>query len=165
MYFNNCWCNLIDILSIECRFGDIWMDNSRLTKIWLFCRQRQRGLFSNFENFSKKFFFQISKFFSKFLCQLCECHWKLLENHLKQTNRFPDMTHGTVALISGLFDLSGGIFVFIKMIYDSNLGIRSVFKQYSWSVRLLARIPTVKLKIPGKAFLKSESRTSVTFKL
>ena len=27
------------------------------------------------------------------------------------------------------------------------------------------RIPTVKLKIPGKAFLKSESRTSVTFKL
>ena len=30
---------------------------------------------------------------------------------------------------------------------------------------LIARIPTVKLKIPGKAFLKSESRTSVTFKL
>ena len=27
------------------------------------------------------------------------------------------------------------------------------------------RIPTVKLKIPGKAFLKSKSRTSVTFKL
>ena len=27
------------------------------------------------------------------------------------------------------------------------------------------RIPTVKLKIPGKAFLKSESRTSVTFTL
>ena len=27
------------------------------------------------------------------------------------------------------------------------------------------RIPTVKLKIPGKTFLKSESRTSVTFKL
>ena len=27
------------------------------------------------------------------------------------------------------------------------------------------RIPTVKLKIPGKEFLKSESRTSVTFKL
>ena len=27
------------------------------------------------------------------------------------------------------------------------------------------RIPTVKLKIPGKAFLKSESLTSVTFKL
>ena len=27
------------------------------------------------------------------------------------------------------------------------------------------RIPTVKLKIPGKIFLKSESRTSVTFKL
>ena len=26
------------------------------------------------------------------------------------------------------------------------------------------RIPTVKLKIPGKAFLKSEFRTSVTFK-
>ena len=75
------------------------------------------------------------------------------------------MTHGTVALISGLFDLSGGIFVFIKMIYDSNLGIRSVFKRYSWSVRLLARIPTVKLKIPGKVFLKYESRTSVTFKL
>ena len=28
-----------------------------------------------------------------------------------------------------------------------------------------SRIPTVKLKIPGKAFLKSESRTSVRFKL
>ena len=27
------------------------------------------------------------------------------------------------------------------------------------------RIPTVKLEIPGKAFLKSESRTSVIFKL
>merc|ERR1711917_36822 len=27
------------------------------------------------------------------------------------------------------------------------------------------RITTVKLKIPGKAFLNSESRTSVTFKL
>ena len=27
------------------------------------------------------------------------------------------------------------------------------------------RIPTLKLKIPGKAFLKSETRTSVTFKL
>ena len=38
------------------------------------------------------------------------------------------MTHGTVALISGLFDLSGGIFVFIKMIYDSNLGIRLVLR-------------------------------------
>ena len=37
------------------------------------------------------------------------------------------MTHGTVALISGLFDLSGGIFVFIKMIYDSSLGVRWVF--------------------------------------
>ena len=29
----------------------------------------------------------------------------------------------------------------------------------------VVRIPTVKLKIPGKAFLKSEFRTSVTFKL
>ena len=29
--------------------------------------------------------------------------------------------------------------------------------------RIPDRIPTVKLKIPGKAFLKSESRTSVTF--
>ena len=27
------------------------------------------------------------------------------------------------------------------------------------------RIPKEKLKIPGKAFLKSETRTSVTFKL
>ena len=32
-------------------------------------------------------------------------------------------------------------------------------------VRPVIRIPTVKLKIPGKAFLKSESRTTVTFKL
>ena len=31
--------------------------------------------------------------------------------------------------------------------------------------KVMFRIPTVKLKIPGKAFLKSESRTSVTFKL
>ena len=30
---------------------------------------------------------------------------------------------------------------------------------------LKCRIPTVKLEIPGKAFLKSETRTSVTFKL
>ena len=50
------------------------------------------------------------------------------EKPSKQTNRFPDMTHGTVALISSLFDLSGGIFVFIKMIYDSNLGIRLVLR-------------------------------------
>jgi len=28
-----------------------------------------------------------------------------------------------------------------------------------------ARIPTVKLRIPGKAFLKSETRNSVRFKL
>ena len=33
------------------------------------------------------------------------------------------------------------------------------------SRNLLSRIPTVKLKIPGKAFLESEFRTSVTFKL
>ena len=32
-------------------------------------------------------------------------------------------------------------------------------------LQVMTRIPTVKLKIPGKAFLKSESRTSVTFKL
>ena len=31
--------------------------------------------------------------------------------------------------------------------------------------KIRCRIPTVKLKIPGKAFLKSEFRTSVTFKL
>ena len=31
--------------------------------------------------------------------------------------------------------------------------------------KVCRRIPTVKLKNPGKAFLKSESRTSVTFKL
>ena len=30
---------------------------------------------------------------------------------------------------------------------------------------VICRIPALKLKIPGKAFLKSESRTSVTFKL
>ena len=54
-----------------------------------------------------------------------QCTTKLW-NLPKQTNRFPDITHGTVALISGLFDLSGGIFVFIKMIYDSGLGIRLV---------------------------------------
>ena len=40
--------------------------------------------------------------------------------------------------------------------------IVSVFEAELWEV---PRIPTVKVKIPGKAFLKSESRTSVTFKL
>ena len=30
---------------------------------------------------------------------------------------------------------------------------------------LVTRIPTVKLKIPGKLFFKVESRTSVSFKL
>ena len=34
---------------------------------------------------------------------------------------------------------------------------------HSYDISL--RIPTMKLKIPGKAFLKSESQTSVTFKL
>ena len=32
-------------------------------------------------------------------------------------------------------------------------------------MRFFRRIPVVKLKIPGKAFLKSGSRSSVTFKL
>ena len=36
---------------------------------------------------------------------------------------------------------------------------------YSKCLHVISRIPTVKLKIPVKAFLKFESRTSVTFKL
>ena len=46
-----------------------------------------------------------------------------------------------------------------------------VTTKYNWYVLYdsynmkLTRIPTVKLKIPEKAFLKFESRTSVTFKL
>ena len=32
-------------------------------------------------------------------------------------------------------------------------------------IKVATRIPAAKLKIPGKAFLKSEYRTSVTFKL
>ena len=35
----------------------------------------------------------------------------------------------------------------------------------SFECEVRIRIPTVKLKIPGKAFLKFETRTSVTFKL
>ena len=38
-------------------------------------------------------------------------------------------------------------------------------RKKSGRLKIPFRIPTVKLKIPGKAFLKSESRTSVTFKL
>ena len=34
-----------------------------------------------------------------------------------------------------------------------------------WDGKRTTRIPTVKLKIPGKAFLKSESQTSVPFEL
>ena len=59
---------------------------------------------------------------------------------------------------------------------DENLLIsdhRPVFGDFNLNVSFFScllpktcgRIPTVKLKIPGKAFLKSESRTSVTFKL
>ena len=36
---------------------------------------------------------------------------------------------------------------------------------FTSSRSIVRRIPTVKLKIPGKAFLISETRTSVTFKL
>ena len=38
-----------------------------------------------------------------------------------------------------------------------------IYSQMCWYIPV--RIPTVKLKIPGKLFLKVESRTSVTFKL
>ena len=52
---------------------------------------------------------------------------------------------------------------------DSNTGYISqgidLKKSNSAISSSYSRIPTVKLKIPGKAFLKSESRTSVTFKL
>ena len=41
---------------------------------------------------------------------------------------------------------------------DQNFFIRNFFSN-------MIRIPTVKLKIPRKEFLKSESRISVTFKL
>ena len=41
----------------------------------------------------------------------------------------------------------------------------STAMEVSRILRVVPRIPTVKLKIPGKLFLKSESRTSVTFKL
>ena len=42
------------------------------------------------------------------------------------------------------------------------IGSQPMVRQY---LKEIIRIPTVKLKIPGKAFLKSESRISVTFKL
>ena len=62
---------------------------------------------------------------------------------------------------------------FILELFVRPLGILRVTSDCSYTkltysqklVNLITRIPTVKLKIPGKAFLKSESRTSVTFKL
>ena len=38
-------------------------------------------------------------------------------------------------------------------------------EKFEFRKNLTTRIPTVKLKTPGKTFLKSETRTSVTFKL
>ena len=51
--------------------------------------------------------------------------------------------------------------------WDSKLLKKFDFPLWHVSWRLVPqfRIPTAKLKIPGNAFLKSESRTSVTFKL
>ena len=43
--------------------------------------------------------------------------------------------------------------------------IYSAVSTYSKKSNNINRIPTVKLKIPEKAFLKSDSRISVTFKL
>ena len=48
---------------------------------------------------------------------------------------------------------------------DQLAGKISKLKQISIEMKVRSRIPTVKLKIPGKSFLKSESRTSVTFQL
>ena len=47
---------------------------------------------------------------------------------------------------------------------DTDIQINK-FQKFFLKFRFRNRIPTVKLKIPGKPFLKSESRTSVTFKL
>ena len=41
----------------------------------------------------------------------------------------------------------------------------TAWEQIDGEIQVNIRIPTVKLKIPREAFLKSESRTSVTFKL
>ena len=49
--------------------------------------------------------------------------------------------------------------------YRGKNGVWTSLEQSFNDFNILNRIPTVKLKIPGKAFLKSESRTSVTFKL
>ena len=52
-----------------------------------------------------------------------------------------------------------------------NLGTGSDTQKYCDTLvnencdKISSRIPTVNLKIPGKAFLKSETRISVTFKL
>ena len=57
---------------------------------------------------------------------------------------------------------------FILELFVRPLGILRVTSDCSYTKLTYSqggRIPTVKLKIPGKAFLKSESRTSVTFKL
>ena len=53
----------------------------------------------------------------------------------------------------------------IKGMFIKGLKVRKRVLQLRNHWWLAIRIPTVKLKIPGKAFLKSESRTSVTFKL
>ena len=46
----------------------------------------------------------------------------------------------------------------------TNLGAKVYYKWFQ-KVSLAPRVPTVKLRIPGKLFLKVGSRTSVTFKL
>ena len=49
--------------------------------------------------------------------------------------------------------------------HSSSVRIISFFEKNSYDDIIGTRNPTVKLKIPGKAFLKSEYRISVTFKL
>ena len=51
----------------------------------------------------------------------------------------------------------------IKGMFIKGLKVRKRVLQLRNHWWLAIRIPTVKLKIPGKAFLKSESQTSVTF--
>jgi len=53
--------------------------------------------------------------------------------------------------------------LFFSQLYGFSFGCKANADQRDLGIQ--ARIPTVKLKIPGKAFLKSKSRTSVTFKL
>ena len=91
------------------------------------------------------------------------CHWqiaKIKNYNLNETEiRDSDFKNS----FSGIFNFTVGILIRLR---DWKEKITLIMTHTNYFVSKLSfRIPTVKLKIPGNAFLKSESRASVTFKL